>query len=325
MATQKMMQVEASDLGVLVEVAKLYYEDQLTQSEIGRRLDTSRSTVSRLLQEARDRGVVKITIEYQWARDSRLERELKSNFALKEVLVLRSSDRTQDEVTEGMGQLTANFLQSAIKPDMILGVSYGRSVAATVKHLKPTQPMEITVVQVIGALGSHNPLVEGADLARALADKYGGSYRYLYAPLVVEDLRTKDLLIQEPMVQDILSIGRQADIALFGIGALDANFSGLWNNYLTKKELSLFKRNGARGHMCAQFFDLQGGILDIPFNQRSISIGLDSLNQIPTVVTVAGGEEKATAILGALRGKFIDVLVTDDKAAQIILDIREGQ
>ncbi|MEL6272011.1 MAG: sugar-binding transcriptional regulator, partial [Chloroflexota bacterium] len=302
--------------------ARMYYEQNLTQTEIGRRLNTSRSTVSRLLQEARDTGIVQITINYTWERDAHLEAQLMSASNLRDVRVLKSFNHPPEDVMQGMGQLAARYLNRIVDDNMVVGVSYGRSIAHTVQQVPPTPREGVTVVQIIGALGSNNPLIEGVDLTRALAAKYTASYRYLPTPLIVEDARIRDLLANEPSVQDVLTLGRQSNIALLGIGALGADTSGLiWMNYLNRNELGRLQSSGAVGHMCAEFFDESGNILDVDLNRRSISIRLETLRQIDTVIAVAGTENKARAILGALTGNYIDVLITDDKAAIGILTL----
>lgn len=306
------------DLAFLAEVAHLYYEQGWKQVDIGRKLKTSRSTISRALQEAKDKGIVEITIHYALAERSRLEQRLKQSFNLKDIKVLQSD--SSDSINE-LGKLAADYLANHVENDMILGVSYGRSIAATIKNTLPQDKNGITVVQIIGALGSTNPLIDGPDLSRELANKYAGSYRYLYAPLLVEDVRTRNLLVEEPLVQDVLGIGKLSDIALLGIGALGENSSSLWTGYLNEKELSWLRSNGAAGHMCAEFYDAEGKIMAIPYNDRSISIGLNALNDIKTVVAVAGSKEKSHAILGALKGGYIDVLITDKDAAEGVLEL----
>jgi len=316
------LHADARDL--MVEAATLYYEEDLTQAEIGRRLNTSRSTVSRLLRDARAQGVVQIAINHPWARHSHLEARLKEAFGLTDARVLRAGTLSADDALEGVGALTARYLQHAIRDEMVLGVSYGRSIAATIRHLQPPHDLALVVVQLLGALGSDNPLIEGSDLARNLAAKYGATYRYLYAPLVVEDPRTRDLIVQEPLVDDVLAIGRQADIALVGIGALgDEAPSLIWRGYLTASDLARLQREGAVGNMCAQFFDAHGRKLDTDLNRRSISIGLDGLATCGLVVAAASGRRKAHAILGALRGGHIDILVSDDRTIAEVLALQE--
>jgi DNA-binding transcriptional regulator LsrR (DeoR family) len=292
----------------------------MTQAEIGRQFHISRSTVSRLLQEARARNIVRITINYPWKRVYELERQLFKKFRLREVRVLESKDRPQAEVFKGMGVLAAEYLDGLVQDGMVLGVSYGRSVAATVQQLNPTRHVDMTIVQILGALGSGNPLIEGPDLVRELANLYGAKYRYLFTPMIVESEQTRDLLLNEPNVKETLSIGRKADMVILGIGAHAAETSGLiYTGYLNQKDIAYLRSRGAVGHMCAQHFDQEGRELDVDYNKRVISIGINALREIETVIAVSGMSEKAEAIWGALRGHYIDVLITDDRAAAEIL------
>lgn len=310
----------------LMQVAKLYYMEQLTQAEIGRRLDTSRSTVSRLLQEARDKGIVKITIEYPWERDTEMEQTLKETFALRDARVLAAYDQSGEEIRKGMGLLAAEYFDQMVRDELLVAVSNGRSIASTIEQLQPSRQADITVVQLIGALGSGNPFTDGPDIVRNLAEKYHGQYRYMHAPLLVEDLRTREFLMQEPAVQETLSLARQADVALLGIGALNDETSGMiWWGYLTKKDIDWLQANGAIGHMCAQHFDINGHILDVELNRRVIGMGISALRSIETVIAIAGGVVKAKAILGAIRGGYLDILITDDLAAQEILKLQAKQ
>lgn len=313
---------QADSQDILIETAMLYYEEHLTQSEIGRRLNTSRSTISRFLKEARNKGLVQITINYSWARNSQLEDAMKARFSLKDAYILRTSNRQRQDITNDIGILAAKYLQGIIEENMILGVSYGRSIAATIRNLEPQDPLTITVVQILGALGVDNPLIESAELTRNLASKYGAQYRYLYAPLVVEDKKTRDIIMQEPLVNDVITIGKQADVALLGIGSLEEHVTNhIWRGYLNDNDFNKLKKAGGVGNMCAQFFDANGIIIDTDFNHRSISIGLDSLRNIPVVIAVASGIQKVNAIRGALLGKYVTTLVSDDVTAKHLLQL----
>ena len=204
----------------LIEVARLYYEQGLTQTEIGRKLSLSRSTVSRMLRRARDAGIVTITVNYDVMRDQSMEEAMKSAFALHDVRVLSSQGRSSERIRNGLGKLGANLLEESLQDSSILGISYGRSIASTVEQVRPRLSDGLTVVPVIGALGSDNPLIEGIDLTRQLATKLGARYRYLHAPLLVEDRRTRELFLQEPIVNNVLQVAANANIVLIGIGSL---------------------------------------------------------------------------------------------------------
>ncbi len=307
---------------LLVEVARYYYQQNLTQAEIGRRINASRSTVSRLLQQALDTGLVKITINYAWERARELEEQLVAKFHLREARVLVGKGRNEEEIRKGMGVLAARVIDHHVKDGTILGISYGRSLASTIAALHPTRKIAMTVVPIIGALGSDNPLIDGPELVRQIAQTYGGEYRYLPVPLLVEDTRTRDTLLQSSQIYDILTLARKATVALLGIGALGPDVSSMiWSGYLNERELTWVTEQGAVGHMCGQFFDRDGNPLDVELNRRAIGIGIKTLPKIETVIAVAGGKAKADAILGALRGHYLNVLVTDDVAAQQVLAV----
>ena len=304
----------------LIDVAILYYEQQLTQEEISQRIGTSRSTISRMLDEARERGIVHIKINYPWRRRNDLEEQLVQRFGLHEARVLVANQRPDEETRRGMGVLAAQLIDSHVRDGQVLGVSYGRSLASTVEALHPGRAVSLTVVPVIGALGSDNPSIDGTDLVRRFAGAYRAEYRYLPVPLLVEDIFTRDALMKLPKVQEILELARHAEIVLMGIGALAHEVSsGIWKGYLDENRLDKLREMGAVGHMCGQFYDAAGKTLDLEVNDRTIGIGIDALSSIDNVIAVASGLRKAEAILGALKGKHLNILVTDDDTAKAIL------
>jgi len=307
------------EAGLLLEAARLYYELGLTQVQVAKRMRTSASTVSRLLRTARDTGVVKITLDYGGARSISLEQQLRDAFGLKEAFVLQNPGYGTDEMLEGIGRLTATYLEALVRDDMVLGMSYGHSIAATIRNMRPRSTLDMTVVQIIGALGSSNPRIEGSDLTREFARAMGAQYRYLYAPLMVESRRARDIILQEPLVQEAMELARRADAVLIGIGTPSSvNF---WSGYLSKYDLSKVQARGAVGHMCAEFFDVAGNIIKTQYTDRTIGIRLDELKNVGSVIAVAGGAEKAGAIRGALRGGYVDVLICEETAARDVLEL----
>jgi DNA-binding transcriptional regulator LsrR (DeoR family) len=316
--------VERSEL--LAHVAGLYYEDNLTQAEIARHVGASRSTVSRLLQRARDTGIVEITIHYPWKTNPELERRLEAQFTLRKVLVLDGGGRPYKEVLRGLGVLGARFLDGLLTSDSYLGISWGTAVHSTAIALRPKRRLPITVVQMIGAVGMGDPLIDGPDLAHFLANVYGGEYRYLHAPLIVESGQVRQALLQEPRIQETLAMARRVDIALVGIGSLVPKVSSLLRaGYLDREALAALRAQGAVGDICARHYDLHGKVLDNDLNRRIVGIDLNDLKAIEYVLGVAGGEAKAEAILGALRGNLVDGLVTDDQAASKLLGLSEDR
>jgi DNA-binding transcriptional regulator LsrR (DeoR family) len=305
---------------LLARVASMYYEDNLTHDEIARRMVTSRSTISRLLQKARETGVVEIVVHYPWKTAPEIEAELVARFGLRQASVLLGRDRPPEEILRGLGVLAARYIESVVKKDTVLGISWGAAVYNTVRAIRPERRLPITVVQMVGALGSGDPLIDGPEVARLLASAYGGEHRYLHAPLIVEDAHARDVILQQPRIRETLSLACQADVALVGIGAPAPEVSSLLRaGYLERDALTQLCAQGVVGDICARHYDAQGRVSDVGLNQRIVGIELETLQTVGQVIGVAGGVNKAQAILGALRGQHINVLITDDAAAQSIL------
>ena len=305
---------------LLARVASLYYDQELTQDDVARRVGVSRSKISRLLKEARKEGIVEIVINYPWRTATALEKEIKERFGIQQVSVLISQGRAYEEVLWGLGNLAARYLESILEPDVSLGISWGTAIYQTARSLRPELRLSIKVVQMIGAVGSSDPLIDGPDLARFLANLYGGDYHYLHVPLIVDDAALVTGLMRESHVQQTMKLARNVDIALVGIGGVSPEVSSfLRAGFLTREELKKLEDLGAAGDICGRLYDIHGAKLDVPVDKRIIGIELDDLRQIRHVVGVAGGEAKAKAILGALYGKRVTALITDDMAARQVL------
>jgi len=305
---------------LLARVASLYYDQELTQEDVARRVGVSRSKISRLLKEARKEGIVEIVINYPWRTATLLEREIQERFQIPYVSVLVSQGRAYEEVLWGLGNLAARYLEGILSPGVSLGISWGTAIYQTARSLRPELRLSIKVVQMIGAVGASDPLIDGPDLARFLANLYGGEYHYLHVPLIVDDASLVEGLMRESHVQQTLTMAREADIALVGIGGVSPEVSSfLRAGFLTIDELKRLEEQGAAGDICGRIYDIQGQKLNAPVDKRIIGIELDELRQVKQVIGVAGGEKKAKAILGALNGKRISALITDDMAARQVL------
>lgn len=247
-----------------------------------------------------------------------------SRFDLRQAMVLLGRDRPYEEILRGLGALAASHGESLLGEGAILGISWGKAVYSTVRALRPARKLLITVVQMVGAVGEGDPLIDGPELARLLASIYGGEYRYLHAPLIVEDPRACKVLLRDPCIQETLQLlARRADIALVGIGAPDPEvYSLLRAGYLDQQVLAQMRAQGVVGDACARHYDAQGNVFDIELDQRIVGVELEALHDIEQVAGVAGGEAKAEAILGTLRGGHIDVLVTDDVTAKKVLALK---
>lgn len=317
--------MEDDRLELLGQVASWYYEDNMDQSVIAERIGKSRSMVSRILQEAREVGLVEIKVTFPLKRDTELESLLTQTFNLRQAYVLANPPDSQDLLWQRLGSLGARCLQNHLHDGIKIGLGSGTTVHQVVRAMPRVELKEAKVVQISGALGSGNPVFDGSELARWLSEKLSASYHVLYAPLVVKDEALAESLLQDPTIANTLTEASQVDLALIGIGTLDPKLSSLQRvGYLNKTDLGALHEIGAIGDILSRHFNAEGNPVDLPANRRVIGLDLATIHAIPTVIAVAGNAIKAPAILAALRGGFVTVLVTDCLTATEVLALHGG-
>lgn len=304
----------------LAEVASLYYDQGLHQAEIAERLGESRSNVSRLLTEARRRGIVEIRIHRPLPLDRGLGRGLQQRFGLRDALVLAGNGADAGGTLRRVGELAARFLERSLDEIDVLAISWGTALREVVHGLGAPRGRPIEVVQMIGGVGSGASDADGTELARRFADALGGTCEYLHAPLLADDEETVSLVMRDSSVRRVLEKAAKADAALVGIGALEPSVSSLVRaGYVDEAMVRRLRQAGAVGDVCGRHFDAEGRPCDVELNRRVVGLPLDALHRIPLVIGVASGRLKADAILGALRGRHVDVLVTDAATAADVL------
>lgn len=307
-------------LDLLGDVASMYFEDSLSQAEIAQRIGFSRSYTSRLINEAIRRGVVQIRVSRRLRTSTACKNALVKRFALADARVLRAGPVRDYRLKQKLGMLASRFLEGLNLDGATVGISSGSTLQAMIDATSSLKRRDVEVVQITGGLGGLNPDLEGLELARRLAVLLGASLHYLHAPTVVENRATRDALLCEPSVRDVLEKGRNAGVLFVGIGTPDPGLSSLYEaGHLGMEELATLRSNGAVGDICARHFDIRGTSCALELNERIIGLGLDDLRGAACVVGVAGGKGKANAVLGALRGQLLDVLITDEGLANEVL------
>ncbi|WP_457636795.1 sugar-binding transcriptional regulator [Oceanithermus sp.] len=312
-------------LAYLARVAAMYYEEQKTQQEIAESLGISRSGVSRLITEARARGVVEIIVHHPLKTDKSLEDRLVRTFGIKDARVLAGRYNDYEEVLGWVGKLAARYFEEMIHDGMTIGISWGGALYEMIRAIRPRDYRNVEVVQLIGATGAEATPTSGPILAQLLADRLHCRSYQLHAPLVVKEKRAREALMNERHIRETLERARRADVAIVGVGTTSKGYYSLVRaGYLTEEEADRVRASGAVGDVCAQHYDLEGNWLDIDLNRSVVGINHEDLRRIDNVIGVVGGEVKASAIYGALRGDYINVLITDEAAARRVLQL-DGQ
>jgi len=311
---------------LLADVAEMYYLEEKNQAEVAKTIGVTRSMVSRMLTEARESGIVEIRIQRPLQSDSDLESELKEKFGLKDVFVVVTSHRSGERLTRTLGKAGAQMLARYLAPQRILGLAWGTSISATVDAFDAKESMSVKVVQLVGAMGARNMEYDGHDLVLRITEKLGGEAYYLNAPYLCQSAEMAKSLLETKSVRETINVGKKVDVALLGIGTTSPDHSSFYlAGYVTRRELDDLRKSGAIGDVCGLHFDINGQPACDDFCERLVSIRRQDLLSIPMRLGVAGGDGKAEAILGALRSRYVNVLVIDNMTARKVLELAKSK
>lgn len=303
----------------MVRVAHLYYERELSQHDIGRMVGLSRPMVSRLLNRARAEGVVKIQIAYPTDDSSSLRQELEQRFALEEAVIvdvdpgLSAADLTRD-----IALAASRYLSNVASTRKVIGFSWGKTLSAMVDQTLPQLHENLLLVQLLGGTGGPDEVFQASDIVRRLSGLFRCRVSSLPSPGFVDNPALRKMLLQNEQVARALNEAKACEIAFVGIGSLDDPASV--NPILLKPGAKeALRRRGAVGDISLRYFDGDGVPVEGEVANQVVGLTPDELRSIPVRVGVAGGSQKASAILGALRGRWVNVLITDAATAEAVL------
>lgn len=306
------------DKRILVKVAHYYYKLGMTQEEIGKKLSMSRQKVNRIINSLVEKNIVTIQINGYEDTYVDLEDSLEREFCLKESIV--ASVDSDEDVIDKLSQAAALYLERTIEDNEIIGVSWGTTLSSTASKLKPLKKNNISVVQLVGGTNLKDPSLKADEITRIIASKLNGVPYIMYAPAIVNDKKLKEDIMKEQSIKNIFNLINNCTMAIVGIGNLAQNSTIYKYNYITKEELEKLEKEESVGDICLHPYKINGELIKDDINKRVIGVTMDDLKKIPMVIGIAGGEDKTEAILGALKGGFIDTLITDNITAKNILE-----
>lgn len=307
---------------LLAQVAYWYYVDGDGLGAIAKRIGRSVSMVSRMLSEARDQELVEIRINFPMTTASSLERRIENEFGIRQAHVFAELDANAGvESLSKFGQLGADATQAHFEAARAVAVSWGSQVHAIVKSLRSVvSAADGEVVQTSGAIGATSPDHDGTRICQKLADKLGYRASFLHSPLIVDTQLIADALRTSPTVEEVLRKARKADVALASVGSpFSANSSLVRIGYLKPSDVDAMNAAGSVGDIMGYAMDPDGKVLDIDLNRRLVGLHPKDLIQISTVILAATGKEKVAPIRAALKGGYVNVLVTDKTTAEMLL------
>lgn len=309
---------------LLIEVAKMYYIENASQEEIGRVTGFSRSNISRLLKACLEEKIIEFRINDTSSKGLELQEQIKRTYGLQQVIVV-PTEVSNDKTKIRVAQAAANYLESVLQDGMLVGIAWGTTLYHLVQKFQPKKYFTVDVIQLLGGIGSKRLDTDGQVLARNLADKLHGDCYLLQTPLIVQTKLLKDMLMQELHIKQHFALFKKADIAVIGIGSNIPEHSAVYRSgYITKKESEQLIKMGAMADICGHKVDIHGNLCDISLCEKIIGIDLTQLIKIPLVIGVASGVEKAEAVMASLRGKYLKVLVIDERTVIKVLELEES-
>jgi deoxyribonucleoside regulator len=315
-----------SRLEDLFAAARMYYVEGQTMETIPGRFRVSRSTVSRMLRDARDSGLVEISLrppEAQRVED--LARRIARQYGVQVRVVPAAPGDDERERLHTVAAAGGELLDEMLEPGTTLGIAWGTTMAALLGTVRSRPVPGLRIVQLNGAIN-----VEGSGLtyianvlARA-ATRWDATVHQFPVPAFFDYPATREAMWRERSVQRVLSIQREATVAVFSVGAFDAEVPShvYTHNYLTRDDLRSLRADGAVGDVCTVFLREDGTFRDIAMNQRGSGTAPDRLLRIPHRLLVASGSRKALPLRAALRAGVATDVVVDEVTAASLLALR---
>ena len=311
---------------LLLRVAWFYYKDELTQDEIARRLSVSRASVGRMLDRARKVGLVSISLNADHLDAFEVSSELRRTFNLTEALVVPDHDKEPADhhrLNARLGLGGAQFMSTHLRPGGTLGVGWGETVSRVIASVNFGAVGPVHMVTLTGGVDGYLQTILSSK-GETGTEPEATTATIIPTPIVASTPKLAAALKAEPTIQQVLTQACGVDQAIVGVGTPAADATIVQMGYLAADDVRLLHDRGVVGDILGQFFDADGRVVNLPIHERRIGIELSDLASIPKVVGVAGGLHKAEAILGALRGGFLDVLVTNELVALRLLQLQRG-
>lgn len=308
------------DIRVMIEIAHMYYEEQLTQQQIAKRMCMSRSLVSKLLIKARKEGIVEITIKDKDLYPHReLEKEIEQIFEINDVFIVDTLNSRNPR--KKLAVETSKYLARKISKAKYVAVAAGRMTREIALNFTTPFPLTGTVfVPMSGGLGEERWEIQANNVCKYFAHNCGAKSEQLHAPIVVDSKMAREVLMKQHFIKNVLDKARNADIAIVGIGNARQYFE-LTENYLleSKQESNIIET--IKGDISYNYYNDEGKLIECDWNKQLIGIELSELLEIPEVICIATELEKIESICAALRNGLITSLIINVEIADKLIEL----
>lgn len=304
---------------ILIKVSSMYYLEHMKQNDIAKKLGVERTTISKYLKRALDKGIVTITVANEKFED--LEAAMEKRFGLKECFIVpKSYDLLA--VKQSMGRAGLQLLRRIVSNNLVIGLAWGTSIRELTRYAENSKLHKIDsdFVPLDGGPENIDSEYHVNTLCYELAKAFGGRCHYIYAPAITRTAEIRNSIVQDLNYEKISAFWKKLDIGIVGIGAPVKSSNLIWMGEFGKQAIESLRTTGAVGEICSVFFDKNGNEVQTDFSDRIIAIGLDKLRNLNYSIGMATSREKVMSILGACKGQLINVLITDELTAKLMLN-----
>jgi DNA-binding transcriptional regulator LsrR (DeoR family) len=318
-----MVENNAYEEELIIKVSWLYYFSNLTQLEIAKKMNLSRSKVGRLLRKALADGIIEIKFKptvqsYHPAEES----EIESRFNVQEAIITNSSE-DPDQLLDNLGRAGARYLNRVLKDNFVLGIGMGKTIKSILPHVVSGNFPDSTIVTLSGGFSQAGHDTTDYNISWPIAEKFGARLEQMLCPLIAETPEARNAIISDSNIQAQMEQARQCDIGLVSIGPVNHVMNLYSLGYIAKEDVSALLDLNIVGEVLSSFYDISGNVIQTELNQRSLGLEIPDLKEIGTCVAISGGLDKTEAILGALRNGFLDVMITDINTAEAVLQLAD--
>lgn len=311
--------MDGDKLDKIIDAARMYYQLDYSQQDIAKKLGVSRPTVSRFLQQAKTEGIVQIKIMDPTENNGNLAIQLEKKFQLNKVIVASVPQYEDVIVKKYLGEAAAEYLYEIVKDGDTIATSWGTTLYEVAVHLQNKNVKDVAVVQLNGGVSYSENNTHASETIHLFGKAYNTNPYLLPLPAIVDHAVVKQAIEADRHIRKILDMGKKANIAVFTVGVPTEDSVLVKANYFSPSDLEIIHAKGA-GDICSRFIDLEGKVCSEELDQRTIGINLVELRNKEKSILVAGGVKKVDAIYGAIRGKYTNILITDQFTAKYLLE-----
>lgn len=295
---------------LMAKAAWYYYFQDMTQQQISDRLGISRIRVIRLLERARQTGMIQFSLRRGNEERLIVEKKLMETYGLEDVFVIPASvDPSQ--TNENIAEAASMYINERLHEGSVINIGYGDTPSRILNNLATTAEQTITCVSLTGGVSYYLP--------NARSNVFNARLHLIPAPLLASSKEMADAIRQESSVSEISRMITLAQLTVVGIGSMDSGATIFRSGILNSNDLLYLSMQGAKGDVLSHFVDENGKLIQSPIEERLIATSMEVLSQLHNVIGVAAGPVKAEAIRAVLKGGILDTLITDADTAEAIL------